>query len=39
MIKELVDIKMELERLGMILDVGNPTPEIINKIKGLEAKK
>lgn len=39
MIKELADIKMELEKFGKILDAGNPTPKLINRIKGLEEKK
>lgn len=30
MINELADIKMELEKFGKILDVDNPTPELIN---------
>lgn len=39
MIKELVDIKMEPAKIGKILDVGNPTPDLIRSIKGSKEKK
>eukprot|EP00253_Pinus_taeda_P020014 PITA_20014 len=39
MIKELVAIKKELEKIVMMLDDGNPSPYLIKNIKELEEKK
>jgi len=39
MIKDLPDIKEELERLGKILDNGNTSPDLINNIKDMEEKR
>lgn len=39
MIKDLADIKKELEKHGRILDVGNPSPKLIKNIKEMEEEK
>lgn len=36
MIKDFADIKKELEKIGRILDVGNPFPKLINNIREME---
>jgi len=39
MIKDILYIKEELERLGKILDNGNPSPDLTNNINDKEEKK